>query len=298
MPRSLRQYLDSRRTLPPTIVLLVLLSVLPLRWLGWLDSIGILVRTLEAPITNSAAAVSVAVRPPTVGGPSSALTDQLKADNAKALFMLTQEQLENQRLRALIEDLQSGVELAPDLSLRLLASSVIGRDADLARQVLHLRAGSAQGVVPGSVAVVDGAQLLGRVQSVGPKVSTVILFTDRAAGRVQGRVMVDERSLDGGVECDLEPVGGGILRGRLAEPEVRAGEQPPEVRPGMLVRVHDATWPRNAQMLELGTIESIEPNPDQPIRRIITVRPRLDLARVSEVLLRIATESEGGGGPP
>ncbi len=72
---------------------------------------------------------------------------------------------------------------------------------------------------------------------------------------------------------------------------------------GQLVRLSDATWPRNALMLELGTVEKVEQNPDQPIRKIITVRPRFDLSRASEVFLRIAGDAEadgvrGGGGAP
>ena len=41
-------------------------------------------------------------------------------------------------------------------------------------------------------------------------------------------------------------------------------------------------------------MESIESNPEQPIRKIITVRPRLDLSRASEVFLRITGDDEGG----
>lgn len=279
--------------LPPTLVVLFVFSLLPLRWLAWESWFGDVTRTLVAPIMNAAAAFSHAVRPPVRSDPDSRATAELRADRDAALFQLAQERQENERLRARITDLQRGVELVQDPSLKFVSATVIGRDADLSRQVLHIRAGSSQNVVSGSVAVVDGAQLLGRVQSVGPKVSSIQLVTDSAAGRVRGLVMVEGAQAQGGVECDLAPAGDGTLRGRLAAPEPRAGEQPPDVKVGQLVRLYDATWPKNAQMLELGTIESIDANPEQPIRRIVTVRPRFDLARASEVLLRVTGESEG-----
>jgi cell shape-determining protein MreC len=258
-------------------------------WEGWLAE---LTQTLVAPIMNSASAFSHAVRPPAVRQASSEEVERLTRENARWSFMFTQVQQENERLRRLIADLQKGVELAPDPSMRLVSATVIGRDTDLSRLILHVRAGSAQGVVAGSVAVVDGVQVLGRVESVGPKVSSVRLIADNASGRVRGLVIADRENLSRSVECDLAPWKGGTLRGRLAAPEVRAGVTPVEVRVGQLVRLSDVTWPRNAQMLELGTVESIDPDPEQPIRKIITVRARFDLSRASEVFLRITGEAE------
>jgi cell shape-determining protein MreC len=297
MPRFIRQLLDGRRLLPPTLGLLLIMSVLPMGWVGWTGWFGVVVRTVVAPVMNPASAVAKMVRPRTGGALDASVDAEVREDRDLALFHLSQAEQEIERLRRQIKDLQGGVEVAPDLTLRRVAASVIGRDADSRRLVLHIRVGSMQGVAAGAVAVVDGAQLLGRVQApVGPKVSSVQLITDLAAGRIRGLVMVDGAPAPGGVECDLEPVKGGLLQGRLATVEARPGQEPVRVEVGQLVRLHDATWPKNAQMLELGRVEKIEPNPEQPLRQVITVRPRLDLVRASEVVVRTALEADAGEG--
>ena len=69
---------------------------------------------------------------------------------------------------------------------------------------------------------------------------------------------------------------------------LEANEKPPEV--GQLVRVDDKSWPRNAQMaLVIGAIER-PPEPDSVGWYIVTVKPTLDLERLSEVVLRISPE--------
>jgi hypothetical protein len=45
-------------------------------------------------------------------------------------------------------------------------------------------------------------------------------------------------------------------------------------------------------MLVLGTVESVEPAPDSPLRPVIVVRPTVVLERVTEVIVRV-TPSEG-----
>lgn len=95
--------------------------------------------------------------------------------------------------------------------------------------------------------------------------------------------------------CQLEPIGNGTLRGPVFRPEAPAGSpeaSAPEPAVGQTVRLDDDAdrWPRHAQMLIIGRVERVDPNPDMPLRKIITVRPTLALDRVSEVVLRISEE--------
>jgi len=55
---------------------------------------------------------------------------------------------------------------------------------------------------------------------------------------------------------------------------------------GQTVRLDDPTWPKAARMLVLGRVERVEPSPDQPLRRVITIRPTVaGLDRLSEVVI-------------
>jgi hypothetical protein len=56
-------------------------------------------------------------------------------------------------------------------------------------------------------------------------------------------------------------------------------------------------------MLLVGIIESVDPAPDQPLRKVVTVRPTIeDLGRVTEVMLLLSPPGEtpgaGAGGTP
>jgi hypothetical protein len=92
---------------------------------------------------------------------------------------------------------------------------------------------------------------------------------------------------------NLHQVGGGLFQTRV---RLQANERPPEI--GQLVRLADKSWPRNAQMsLVIGAIERT-PEPDSVGFYIVTVKPTLDLERLSEVVLRISPENEDAGPSP
>ena len=57
--------------------------------------------------------------------------------------------------------------------------------------------------------------------------------------------------------------------------------------PGQVVRLSDGRWPGAAQMLLVGKVVSVEPSPDNPLRRLVVVAPVIErLERVSEVVIR------------
>ncbi|MCX5690933.1 MAG: hypothetical protein NTV94_14310, partial [Planctomycetota bacterium] len=56
---------------------------------------------------------------------------------------------------------------------------------------------------------------------------------------------------------------------------------------GQVVRLADGRWPTSAQMLLVGKVIAVEPSPDGPLRRLVTVAPSIErLERVSEVVIR------------
>jgi hypothetical protein len=89
-----------------------------------------------------------------------------------------------------------------------------------------------------------------------------------------------------GLECLLSPSADNTLRGPV---EDARGIEP---SPGQIVRLADSDrWPASAQMLLVGRVESVEPDPNQPLRKVVIVRPSLKLDRVSEVVLRISADA-------
>jgi cell shape-determining protein MreC len=193
---------------------------------------------------------------------------------------LYQQELKREEdLRRQVEMLSRG-SLPGELPLVQLIRQVVGATPDGSGQLM-VRAGKKDGVEVNSVAATEGVQLVGRVSEIGSRTCWVRLLTDKATGAVRARIMVDDQTM--GAKCSLSPVGGGLLQGRVAND----GPAPKE---GQLVRLDDEAWPRSSQMLVLGRIERVEPDPVG--WKIITVKPTVDLQRVSEVVLRI-TPSAG-----
>jgi hypothetical protein len=72
---------------------------------------------------------------------------------------------------------------------------------------------------------------------------------------------------------------------------------------GDIVRLNDPGWSPVAQGMILGTIESVTPNDDEPLRRRIVVRPQYAISDVAVVTLIVAGDAEpddagGGEGRP
>jgi cell shape-determining protein MreC len=133
-------------------------------------------------------------------------------------------------------------------------------------------------------------QLVGKVIRVGPRTSFVRLLTDLTAGTIDGRIMSSAET-PGPICKHLSPVGGRKLQARV---RVEKDQTAPEE--GQIVRLLDDRWPRNAQMLVIGVIAE-KPTVDSTGWYVVTVKPTLDLERLSEVLLRIAAPETEDKGP-
>jgi cell shape-determining protein MreC len=291
----------ARRLLPLTFVVLTLLTFTPVRWVSWLSSFGQLMQTLVAPISHPMAGVSRWLYP--TGSPRDesetirALTDNVEATKVQLLQAVA----ENDRLRAMIKELQRGRALDPELQVQQLVDiPVIGSSGDLADPLLTIRAGRKQGVDQTTIAMAYGLQLLGRVVQAGERTATVAPITSKASGGLTAVIMLDETDPTAGLACTLSPRGDGTLFGDVEDRRDPATNTPIEPKIGAEVRLRDpAHWPRTAQMLLVGRVESVEPSPKQPLRKVVTVRPTVkNLERVSEVVLRILPEQDAADSRP
>lgn len=302
MLRSLVHSHRARRlALPGAIAVTAILCLLPLRWIAWLNNFQDLSLTLIGPLSRQFEKL-LQWRAP-------ALTTQLEKelgesrqdrDHYQMLWYRAAQDIEE--LRERIEQLQQGIALNPDLPVTLYAAPVIARSSDLSSGAFTVRAGTRIGVAPGTVVTAGGVQLVGRITQAGARTCTVQPITDRAAGPIYGLIIFDEDSRHR-ITARLEPAGDGLLRGPVEDRRDDATQQPLVPKPGQTVRLFDPeSWPKNAQMLVIGKVESVEAAADQPLRKVITVRPTTRLERVSEVVLRLAgdlrSETGGTGGPP
>jgi cell shape-determining protein MreC len=277
----------ARRLLPVTFVVLGVLALfVPVRYLAWMSGFGHLAQVVVSPVSGPVHQL-MAWLAPAGGARQSEEVQQLRREAEEYHVQLLQALAENDQLRDQIKELQRGHALDPDLAIQQITVPVIGTASDIAQEQLTIRAGSRQGVDLNTVATTSGLQLVGRVVAVGSLTSTVAPITSKAAGAVQGMVMIDDTA--NGLSCTLAAGANGTLTGDVEDRRNPATGAPIEPQVGQIVRLSDpALWPRSAQMLLIGKVEKVEPSPKQPLRKVITVRPTVDnLERVSQVVLRI-----------
>ncbi len=269
------------------MALLVVVALLPARFTRWLEWFADPVAAVLAPISAPTRQLTTWLLP--------LKTDPEKEGEAvqglrREVESLTQQHLRDEqeivRLKREMEEALLIKILNPDTPVRQLSVPVIGTSSDLASSMLTVRAGSKQGVTPNTVVVTPSLQLLGRVAEVSARTCLVQPITSKAATNTMlVRVMTDNAAAR--PLAILNPVGDGTLRGPVE------GEGGVEIKRGTVVRLDDPDrWPRHAQMLVVGVIEDIGASPENPLRRIITVRPTVRLERVSDAVLRVPDESD------
>lgn len=286
----------AQRALPVTLSLLAVLAlIVPMRWQRWAGAIGDQVVFVTGPISgpiNRLAGWLHGTRRPQDDEGIRVL--ELELERQKQLRLQSAQEI--QRLQQIIRDLGVARAFNPDLRLRLEPVGVIAGGSDPASGILVVRAGLREGVSGNAVAVAPGWQLLGRVVKVAERTSSVQLITAKNAPPFTARIMLDEER-NTGLTCTLSPRADGTLAGPVEDRREDGAASPIEPAVGQTVRLDDPTWPAISRMLLVGRIERVEPNPQQPLRKLITVRPVVDhLHRVSEGFLLIP--DDGTETPP
>ena len=296
MSRLPHQSTASRLLLPSVVTVLIVLSLTKLSWLRWLNSVANIPTAILTPgsavVSTAAGWLLPAKRPVVTSERERALVEEL--EHWKTLYQ--REERNNEKLRRQIAELQRGRLINPESSITQFVAPVVGMSSDLSSGLLRVRAGESIGVVQGTVAVTDGVQIVGRVVSVSGPTSLVRPVTRSGGRKVGGRVMVDEPN-NYGLKCILEPIGE-KFRGVVEAPESSpASGEKPTPQPGDTVRLDDDSWPDSAQRFVLGRVESVAADPASPLRTVISVVPTVNVEIVSELTLRIASDSSKGATP-
>jgi len=299
----------SRRPSAATLLRLSLvacaaLALAPARHTRFVQPFADLALTITAPASNAVRWVADPLTRSITRQADPALAEQYLRELGAARRRALDLELRVAELEKLVLELQRGSALTPGVEVRQLAAPVIGRLSEPSSGALQVRAGSARGVVENAVAVIEGLQLLGRVERVTAAWSIVRPITDPAAGGIECLIMTGQE-LASGVPCRLEPTGDGRLRGPATWVFEPGRQGPRAIAAGMTVRLRDETWPRSSQMLIVGTVVEVAPADDEPTRTMVTVEPSTALRRVSEVVLRVPldpldapdAQPAAGGGP-
>lgn len=287
MRRMLQQTASRRGAFAACVLVLLVMSLLPRSWSGWLGGFHSLSVRLVAPIAEPVTWMSRWVLP----GRGSSVEDEVvaelrrEAERFQALYLRERERTADLERR--IREFQQGLAFT-EMPVRQVSAAVIGRGADGAGGSLLVRAGARQGVEVNNVVTAGGVQVVGQVVRTGSRQCEVRLLTAVGTGRVLGVVMLEDGTM--GPLASLFPLRGrGVLQG-----EVEYRGTSGEVRVGQVVRLRDDQWPRSAAMLVLGRVEEVRTIAGG--RPLVTVRPTLDLERLSEVIVRTHPSEEDGGG--
>lgn len=292
MPRLPAPSIPGRRALPLAVGVLLLLALLPSRYTRWLHTSQDLVQPLVAPVAAPFRKLSAWItrdRGPAIASQAEVLARQ---DAQRWETRALQAEAEITRLNDVLARLSILVSSDPGLRASHVVAPVYGTAGDTGLD-LRVRAGEREGVFPGIVAVTWDLQIIGLVNSVQPRTCTIHPITTPKGPEIRGVIDVTQTSER--LACVLRP-----WNGRLRADKVEHSSNPAsELKPGQLVRLDDDRWPRSANMLILGEIESVEPSPEAPLRQAVVVRPlSARLERVAEVILRIPAQGQSPEGSP
>jgi cell shape-determining protein MreC len=153
---------------------------------------------------------------------------------------------------------------------------------------VELNRGSRAGVREGTVAVYNGAHLIGRVERVALLRSHLLPLCSAASGLLRALVLPRDRPeapLSEAAIIQLEPKGNGTFTAELSRET--------EVSEGDLVMLADHTWPESAQAMVIGTIESVRVKDDDLLRNELVERCRYQAHELRYVTLKVELDEEG-----
>ena len=309
---------NNPRTVATLVIIgLLALSLLPARFSGWMNWFSSVTDFVTAPVQWP---LNVVVgmfkrtgdagrsRDPVIAGL------ELERDRFKDAYFRTVSELD--RAQSQMAAMSRGLKLNAVLPFKVLPATVVGSVFDGTAQVLRVRAGSRNGVTEGSVAVVSGVDLLGRIPvgGVSSAISKVVPITDPAAGQLSvlifpaesANLLADSTPAAGDFDIasaivaqvgptTTGPNRGGPLEGPVEAPKLRLGAALARPAIGMVVRLRDQRWPASAQMLVVGIISRVDTLPNG--REQIQVQPRFVLP-VAEVVVRISSDDESAESGP
>jgi len=181
---------------------------------------------------------------------------------------LSEDAIQGHRLQALLEFQRHYISTT-------VAAQVIGTSGSDQSRVIYIDKGSANGLKP-DMAVITPDGVVGKLRDVFPHTAQVLELDDPSSGA--GVVLESTRIL-------------GILRGTVAGGiQINNLTADSRIQPGerVLTSGGDQVYPRG---LNVGTIESIKPDPEHQPYMAIAIHPATRLEQLEEVLVITGTQT-------
>lgn len=289
MPRSL---ITSQRAFPFTLVLTVAVALLPPAALRWTRMPAEIVDLVLTPFALPGNALASWLRPPrATHGVTQAQVDELEHFRQEAAESHRMYLAERAKVDALERQLEQLHKLPPESMktvLKAIPARIGPRSPASPVGTVVLSRGTSHGVKPGTIAVYDGDDLVGRVlEDVSPLQCTLMPLANAATALIDARIFPKEdRQLSpaNAPAIQLKARGDGAFVGAIDRLKV--------VRPGDEVRLFDDRWPASARAMVVGTVESVQPDENEPLRNSIVVRPNFQVSQLSDVVLKIELDQD------
>jgi len=272
-----------RATLIALVVTLSLLALLPQRFGGFASALQSMLVSLLSPATRPLIAFTSAWNTPDSplapgDGDPAHLAEQLRLREAQILNLhrrVANLQSENAQLQNLRQWLGDQTHY---LNADVVATQGAGRNLSV-----RINRGTAHGVRAGDP-VIHGPYLLGRVAEADRSTSIVAPITSPdtllEVLLVPPGVPLERIAADGLTTCLLRPGASGLLSDSRVDARlpVQSGFQA-----HLLEQSGLHIWPDSVQGWIVGTVTSVQPNPEDSLRLVVHVEPPLRLDRRSQV---------------
>lgn len=283
----------SVRPLLIAVAALLVTSLLPLRWLWWVNDVAAIVALPLAPLNDASNALRAWLRPgddPLRGASEHEAQLRIELDTYRALWH--GERLANEELLQRMEDTRLAEQFHRGSLFDPVLADVVGRRPDGRRGPLRINVGANAGVSPGDVAVFRGAHVVGRVMPEVDRLTSLLLpIHDPGIGRLHAAVIREaepEVPNPDVVRVLLTPEGDGTFAADAA--------QDSGVRLGDHVLLDDPEWPDTAKGMIIGSVDAIDRRDDQPLRVRLRIRPLYDLHELRSVVVKVRPGAAVGDG--
>ena len=182
---------------------------------------------------------------------------------------ISEDAVEAHRLRSLLGFRQN-------YTSSTVAAQVIGTSGSDTSRLLLLDKGAHDGLRPG-MPVITPDGVVGKLRDVFPGTSQLLLLNDPTAGAGVLLQTTRSRAIVRGT-----PGGGIAIMNLTPDNRIKPGEK-------VLTSGGDEVFPRG---IAVGTVESIQPDPEHPPYALIKLKPAANLSQLEEVLVITATANQ------
>ena len=285
--------LQNDRPLIITSLVVLVLAFLPTRWLlPWTGDLGSIIALPLTPLGHAAGSALALVRPVDEDPlPDPAEVNRIIEERDAYRGRWHAGRLQIERLENELAQLQGARQRGIGTDWTPRNATVVGHQLGGGGGPLRLNLGRRQGVTEGTIAVVNGDRLVGRVAGGVAQLSSVLIpigsVSTDSRHDFQARILPagsDDLGADDGVRINLRSTGEGRLVGMVE----RNSRTESSIQPGHEVRMgSDPAWPATAWAMLVGTVVAVEPIDEQPLRLRVTVRRIVEPERLLGVTLKI-----------